>query len=283
MDLDAITQRLEALFAKRQEPSALERMWAQRQQPTQIRAEALTALFKQLKSDASAKDAVTALHYSAALQELASNIAVIEALADARRHPPFAYVTWLWRVSESLRRVVAVASKPAPLELPERRQVEPKKFVPRLPPLAEPALPLPTGERLQGFAIEPLIDLANRETQVLERRRRLLEAARRALLETAAALPGPAERLEPRLLAVTAAIQEITEWQQAGVDPGQDITHQLRRAVHARDGATVSALLDIMSKLGQAAPLRRSLASRLDMARTRVAGRWKKAGPPSLE
>lgn len=283
MDLDAITQRLEALFAKRQEPGTLERMWAQRQEPTEIKAEALTALFKQLKSGTSAQEAVKAPYFSAACQELAGNVAVIETLAEARRHPPFAYVTWLWRVNESLRRVVNVASKPAALVLPEQRAVEPKKFVPRLPPLAEPALPLPTGERLQGFAIEPLVDLANRETQVLERRRRLLEAARRALLESGAALPLAVERLEPRLMAVTAAIQEITEWQQAGVDVSQDITHQLRRAVHARDGETVSALLDIMSKLSSGAPRQRSLASRLNAARTRVAGRLQKAGPPSLE
>ena len=283
MDLDAITQRLEALFKKRQEPGALERMWAQRQEPTEIQAEALTALFKQLKSGASAQEAVNAQHYSAACRELASNVAIIEALADARRHPPFAYVTWLWRVSESLRRVANVASKPAPLLLPERRQSQPKPFVPRLPPLAEPAKPLPTGERLQGFAIEPLIDLANRETQVLERRRRLLEAARRALLESAAAMPAPPEQFESRLLAVTGAIQEITEWQQAGVDPSQDITHQLRRAVHARDSETVSALLDIMSKLGSGAPARRLLAVRLNAARTKVLGRLQKSAPPSLE
>ncbi|HEX2873325.1 MAG TPA: vWA domain-containing protein [Polyangiaceae bacterium] len=284
MDLDAITQRLEALFAKRQEPGALERMWAQRAEPTRIQADALTALFKQLRSGTSAQEAVTTLHFLAACRELAANVEVIEALADAQRHPPFAYVTWLWRVSESLRRVSTAANNAKlALELPEKREAQPKKFVPRLPPLAEPALPLPTGERLQGFAIEPLIDLANRETQVLERRRRLLEAARRALLETAAALPAPPEQLEPRLLAVTAAIQEITEWQQAGVDPTQDMTHQLRRAVHARDSATVSELLDIMSKLGSAAPLRRSLASRLNTARTKVAGRLQKAAPPSLE
>jgi hypothetical protein len=281
MDLDAITQRLEALFAKRPAPGALERMWAQRAEPTKVQAEALKGLFEQLRAGTSAQEAVTTLHFSAACRELASNVAVIEALADAQRHPPFAYVTWLWRVSESLRRVSSTASKP--LELPEKREAPPKKFVPSLPPLAEPALPLPTGERLQGFAIEPLIELANRETQVLERRRRLLEAARRALLESAAALPVPPEQLEPRLLAVTAAIQEITEWQQVGVDPTQDITHQLRRAVHARDSATVSALLEIMSKLGSAAPLRRSLASRLDAARTKVAGRLRKAAPPSLE
>jgi hypothetical protein len=284
MDLDAITQRLEALFAKRQEPGTLERMWAQRVEPTKIQAEALTTLFKQLRSGTSAQEAVTTLHFSEACRELASNVEVIEALADAQRHPPFAYVTWLWRVSESLRRVSTAASNAKlALELSEKREAQPKKFVPRLPPLAEPALPLPTGERLQGFAIEPLIDLANRETQVLERRRRLLEAARRALLETAAVLPAPPEQLEPRLLAVTAAIQEITEWQQAGVDPAQDMTHQLRRAVHARDSATVSALLEIMSKLNSAAPLRRSLGSRLSTARTKVAGRLQKAAPPSLE
>jgi hypothetical protein len=281
MDLDAITQRLEALFAKRQEPGALERMWGQRAEPTKIQAEALTALFKQLRVGAVDQPVTTALYFSAACRELASNVAIIEALADTQRQPPFAYVTWLWRVGESLRRVANAARKP--LELPEKREAEPKKFVPRLPPLAEPALPLPTGERLQGFAIEPLIDLANRETQVLERRRRLLEAARRALLESAAALPVPPEQLEPRLLAVTAGIQEITEWQQAGVDATQDITHQLRRAVHARDSATVSALLDIMSKLGSAAPRRRSLASRLNAARTKVAGRLRKTAPPSLE
>jgi uncharacterized protein YegL len=277
MDLDAIQQRLEALFGKGERPRTFQRSWGLAQEPAEVRAEALTTLFKQLK-DGGPQESATRHHFLAAYQELVGNVTTIEGLSASRDHPPFAYVTWLWRVNEALRRVAS--------DLSGRRDqtgaTNPKRL-PRLPPLAEPVPPLPTGERLQGFAIEPLIELANRETHVLARRRRLLEAARRALLESAAALPMPTAQLEPRLLAVSEAIQEITAWQQAGVDTDEDVTHQLRRAVQARDSETVSSLLEMMAKLQGASPDKHAALARLEVARSSVAARLPQNLPPSLE
>ena len=68
-------------------------------------------------------------------------------------------------MSESLRRVSSELAGPRGAPKPARTR--------RLPSLAEPALPLRSGKRLQGFAIEPLIELASREVNVLERRREL--------------------------------------------------------------------------------------------------------------
>ncbi|HEY0464134.1 MAG TPA: hypothetical protein VGC79_08000, partial [Polyangiaceae bacterium] len=270
--LDDVQQRLEALLDRAEGPGRFVRLWGRSQEPLDLKAEALLALFTELRAGRGSAEA-TPRALSAAVTELESNLGVLEASSGTREHPPFAYVTWLWRVCESLRQVnTDVLSTRLGQPGDDSRM--------RTAPLQ----PLPTGERLQGFAIQPLLELASRETRMLVRRRRLLEAARRVLLESAAALRIPSAEVEPCMQSITFGIQEVTEWQQAGVDPDEDLAHQLRRAVHARDPRAAASLLSILSRLGAREARRPELSWRLWNAHQRLhAGLGVPDQPPTIE
>jgi hypothetical protein len=272
MDVEQVQARLAALFGRRREPGGFARLWGLSQEPADVSAEALATLYRALRK--TEHDRVTLREQLlAARHELEHNLSIVESLAASRENPPFAYVTWLWRVAESLRRVETELTGAA-------NRTEPKApVVPRFQALDEPAAPLPGGPALPGFAVSPLLDLAQRETRVLGRRRRLLEAVRRALLEGAAGLPVSAAQVEPRILAVTEAIQQITEWQQAGVDAEEDLAYQLRRAVHARDPRTVDALLEVMTELGRASDTEHGAVTRLRALRNGTGWRVSRRAP----
>jgi hypothetical protein len=277
MDLDDAQRRLDALFTRRDAPGLVTQLWGLQHEPAMLKAEALAELFKALRLDSSANVSHRP-QLRAACQELSENIETIVGFAARQKRPPFAYITWLWRVTETLRSVsreIQGGGREAGRTLPKPNE--------RLPAAAHPFPPLPSGERLQGFAVQPLIDLAARETRVLGRRRRLLEAARRALLESAAALQLPAEQVEPRMLAIAEGIQQVTSWQQAGIDADEDVAHQLRKAVQKRDSPTVAALLSVMANLNRCAPARSALFERIDVARRTFAERMGRATLPSLE
>jgi hypothetical protein len=277
MDLDDAQRRLDALFTRREEPGFVAQLWGLKHEPALLKAEALAELFKVLRLDGAAN----ASHHPqlrAARAELSENVEIVEGFAARQKRPPFAHVTWLWRVAETLRgvaREIEGGAREAARALPKPKA--------RLPAAAHPLPPLPSGERLQGFAVQPLIDLAARETRVLGRRRRLLEAARRALLESAAGLQLPAEQVEPHMLAIAEGIQQVTAWQQAGIDVDEDVAHQLRKAVHRRDAPTVEALLSVMANLNRSAPARSALFERIDVAQRTFAQRLGRAALPSLQ
>lgn len=260
IDFDAVQRRLEALFTQAEEPGTFTRLWGLSKEHAHVKATALAELFKVMRADS--EDPTLRLRLSAANDELVSNVEVIEGLAATREHLPFAYVTWLWRVTETLR---GVAQELSGVRRAELRASQGKKPASPTPLLALPLPPLRT-ERLQGFAVRPLIELANRETNVLGRRRRLLEAARRALLESSAALQMLPREIEPTMLGVIEGIQEITQWQQAGIDADESVAHQLRRAVHDRDSQAVSALLAVVTRLRHGSALSSDVKQRIDMA-----------------
>src|SRR5260221_14478016 len=108
MPLDSIQRELDALFAPRQSAGFFARLWGLTQEPAEVQAEALAALLKQLTPPAGSEQAplrgrALEPYFDAACRELEANLHAIRELCDARPHPPFAYITWLWRVSQVLQ------------------------------------------------------------------------------------------------------------------------------------------------------------------------------------
>jgi hypothetical protein len=280
MDLESIEREIEALLEPGQRRGFFAQLWGLAQEPAAVQAEALGALLKQLTPAAAGAGTPTrgrALvpYFAAARSELAANVAVIRALAETRSHPPFAYVTWLWKISQVLRTLERDGwLEPLPASVAKGgARPKPVSWLLRLP--SEPLLsPLPSGPRLQGLAFQPLLDLASRETEQLGRRRRLLEAARRLLLETSAREPMPAADVQARVLAITQQIRQINLWQAEGLEPDVDLRHQLQGAVRRRDAHAVSVLLDAFDDLARAAPVPAPLNARVAAARGRIKERF---------
>ena len=236
MRLAQVRKDLEQLLAPRQEPGFFQRLWGLTQEPVELQSKALSALLKQATptpGQSVQRGPGLAIDFDAACHELKANVAALRALSESREHPPFAYVTWLWRVTQALEKLeedgwlepVPVAPRPT-RSRPQSSIVTPDPYS-RLPFATAPLLaPLPSGPQLRGLALQPLLDVANRETRQLGRRRRLLEAARRVLLESAASIEMPPSAVEARVVAITEQIREINQWQATGVDPDVAVSHR---------------------------------------------------------
>ncbi|MEO7034205.1 MAG: vWA domain-containing protein [Polyangiaceae bacterium] len=278
MRLDAIRERLEGLLVKRGRPGPFSRSWSLIQEPVELRADELSALLKRLSPTEGSvyrelRGTELRPFVDMACHELDANIERVAELAESREYPPFAHITWLWKVSEALQRISADFLTPRAPSLAPRAQDEEVSPPPTAPlrVAPEPLLPpLPSGPRLRGFAIDPLLDLAGRETQLLGRRRRLYEAARRVLLETAADTPLPGSAVQARVAAITARVREINQWQSRGVAPDIDLSHQIRRAVQRRDAAVVTTLLSVLQELAGTAQLDPELRHRIGVARASI-------------
>ncbi len=279
MQLATIRERLEGLLVKRGRPGPFARSWGLEQEPVELSADALSALLKRLvPSDGSARSSLpgAALRpfVDAAVHELGANLERVAKLAESREHPPFAYVTWLWQVSEALRRIDVDGSIPAPPAAaspkPGPAATTEKASLASLVPLSPAQLlpPLPCGARLRGLAIDPLLEIAGRETEQLGRRRRLYEAARRLLLETAAATPLPDSAVQARVAAITARVRDINAWQSRGVAPDVELSHQIRRAVQRRDAGALTPLLSALHGVASTAHFEPELRRQLGAARS---------------
>src|SRR6478752_450272 len=290
MRLDAIQRELDELLKPQDKPGFFSQLWGIRQEPAEVQAVALTALVQQLappgKPNATpTRGAALVPYYEAACRELGANVDAVRHLATDRQHPPFAYVAWLWKVSRTLDGL----ARDGWLEtwtLPPRTKAQPANrgsWLLRLP-LAPLLPPLRTGERLQGLAVAPLLEMASRETEQLGRRRRLLEAARRVLLETAASVPQPLGAVQVRNLATTEQIRQINQWQAAGLDPDVDVAHQLQGAIRRRDADAVTLLLESRERLSSSSAEPAANARRWFAARQLVNERFQRfAALPSVE
>ena len=96
---------------------------------------------------------------------------------------------------------------------------------------------------LELLAIDHIIEAAQAETSFLERRRRLLEAARALLLDAAAALPLEARGVEQRRRAIAAGIVRIDRLEAAGLSAGVGLLHQARGALSRGDTQRLHAAL----------------------------------------
>ncbi len=248
MRLDSIQASLQELLQPSERRGFFQRLWGITQEPAELQVSALSTLIAELAPSGPAAKSLRGPglvpFFDAACRELESNVRVVRELGEARRHPPFAYVTWLWRVSlvlDGVRRAGLLASQPAQ-----------RASLLRLP--LEPLVsPLRTGPRLRGLAFAPLLEVASRETHQLGRRRRLLEAARRLLLETAASVPQAPGVVQAHSVAIAEQIGQLNQWQAEGIDADVDVAHQLRAAIRARDSATTTKLLSVLERISRGA------------------------------
>ena len=278
MRLADVRQDLEDLLAPRQEPGFFQRLWGLTQEPVELQSTALSTLLKQATptpGKAVQRGPALRIDFDAACHELHANVMALRALAEYREHPPFAYVTWLWRVAQALEKLQSdgwldPTTSTSPPPHTQSSSLDPQSSS-RLPFSTAPLLaPLPSGPQLQGLALQPLLDVADRETRQLGRRRRLLEAARRVLLESAASGALPAGAVEARMVAITEQIRELNQWQAGGVDPDIAISHQIRQAISRRDSAAVGSLLAVLDDLVQRSPEQAALGRRLSGLRSKL-------------
>ncbi len=239
--LAEVRQRLERLHREpRRDPAGFEHIlvpvlkvlgWRPELETEAARAlldEARERLSAPLASEPAALDARLV---QAALEELEANAAVVERAALVHRLPPSHYVGWLTRVhawlegvhlagSTSNHDVLRMAAGPARSSL-------------------HPPLTSDTGDvedAVLGMgAVDALLAAARDEVGTLDRRRRLLEGARRVLLELGASAMLSEGAIEARRADITTGITELNRLQAAGVDPTVRVDYQLRRARTRRD------------------------------------------------
>ena len=111
--------------------------------------------------------------------------------------------------------------------------------------MARVALPPEAPELLdlELAAIDHLLDAARASSELLARRRRLLEAARQLLLETSAALALDQDGVEARRRYIADKIVRVDRVQAAGVDADVGLLHQARAAATRGDRGRLHAAL----------------------------------------
>jgi hypothetical protein len=188
----------------------------------------------------------------AALQELEANVAQVERAGRLHGRAPVAYAAWLWRVHEVLRRSVVALEKPEAWRLHAAGISDVTSVLPPML-LADGR----TSEAFQLSAIDQLLDAARAESDLLGRRRRLLEAAREMLLDVSAALPLDAADVTARHRYLAREIALIDRLQAAGIEPEVALVHQVRQALtrgeRQRLAAGLSALQDAAARRGDEA------------------------------
>jgi Mg-chelatase subunit ChlD len=175
----------------------------------------------------------------AAIQEAELNLAQIERASAVDGCPPIAHAGWLWRCYQILVRAEER------VRLSDLRSAAPWHRVASLPPLT---VEEPAGGRIHVDSIDPLLAAATEETEFLDRRRRLLEAARQLLLDTAAALPVESFGIQERQRYIANEIARINRLQAAGIDPDVALLFQARQALTRGETQRLHATLVAMEE-----------------------------------
>ncbi|HMY14717.1 MAG TPA: vWA domain-containing protein [Polyangium sp.] len=222
--------------------------------------------------------------YDDAVDELENNVEGLERTLVVYGRVPLAHAAWVRRLyevtvrasraaldekNEAARRIAAAIETvriAAPLAIDTRpapgqtagKGAPAEKDKPSATPTPE-AADKPGSiedERLveaQLLAIDHLLESARGETEFLARRRRLLEAGRKLLLDAAAALPLAHDGVEVRRKHFAAEIAHIDRLEAAGLSPHKGLLHQakealaigqrqrLHTALVALDGASLAA------------------------------------------
>jgi uncharacterized protein with von Willebrand factor type A (vWA) domain len=214
----------------------------------QYETDRLDALFESLTSLDDSDVAKERLDKSieGATDELETNIARAERTCQLNGEVATAHTAWLSRLvrvvaridrslemgfDDQARRALSMVdpvtiAKPLALRMPEQTVESGAK---------QEQTPTPRGQvrlvELQLAAIDHIIEAARGETSFLERRRRLLEAARRLLLDADAALPLDAEGVRLRKRYLAQQIVQVDRVQATGISSRVALLHQARAAV----------------------------------------------------
>ncbi len=221
----------------------------------------ITALLDALRAPADARQDHSKIEKRCelAIRELEDNVEGLERTFVVYGRVPLAHAAWVRRLYEvTVRASRAVADKQneaarriaaaidpvriaAPLAIVPKQQVEPGgasvSTSSQEKPTDSAEADKPSSieeERLveaQLLAIDHLLDAARGETEFLARRRRLLEAGRKLLLDAAAALPLAPEGVEIRRKHLAAEITRIDRLEAAGMSPHKGLLHQAKEAL----------------------------------------------------
>lgn len=178
----------------------------------------------------------------AAIEEIAANVAMAERATVLEGALPTARIAWLHRLHEIVTRAARAAGTSAASV--ERRAAAALDPVLAAPPLilTGPAPDAATVDLSLG-SIDALLDAARSEDAFLGRRRRLLEAARKLLLDAAAALPLEPAGVEARRQHIAEQIVRIDRLEGAGIAPTVGLLHQATSAVSRGDRQRAYAAL----------------------------------------
>lgn len=135
---------------------------------------------------------------------------------------------------------------------------------------------------LELAAIDHLLDAARAEAEFLGRRRRLLEAARKLLLDASAALPLDAAGVEARREHITSQIVRINRLEGAGLLPDIGLLHQTRTALGRGDRDKLTAALGAIERIALASG-DAAAASRASAALRRLWGDRDPDGAPARD
>ncbi len=227
-----------------------------------------------------------------AVDELETNTRSVERVCVLRRSAQVAHGAWLRRLWDAVSAASVACDR---LEQVEWRRIagaiEPVSL---LPPLsirrledgasAEAATPQDESNdvdargddharrvlELQLGSVDHLLAAARDESDVLARRRRLLEAARQILIESAAALPVDPAGLEARRAYIAREITRLDRVQAAGVSPDVALVHQARGAIAQGEADKLAAILTLLDR----AALSRGDAARAQRTHRALAMLW---------
>lgn len=251
--LAEIARRLQALSARppgslAQRPGRARRWLSRMVGPPRLRGNAVAALVEAMREDpragrtADQRPRVVRERLRAAVKELDRGTAALERSTWLNGHVDAAPLAWLWRLYQIVfraRQLVEASSEPW-----EQRTQAAAVVEEHLRPLYRPGQALGAA----GLAVEAVLDAARSEHQRPERKRRLLEAARRLLLEAAATGGLDPEGERRRRLAISRELVRLDRLQAAGVNPAVDLLYQARQARARGDTAKLVAVLSALEE-----------------------------------
>lgn len=173
----------------------------------------------------------------AALDELEDNVEQVERLTIVQQQPLIRHAAWLRRLHDFVEGSArAIENRMDPLA---PRLAAGRDELGVLPPLVartkkesdEDGVPPARAQELQLAAIDHLLAEADDEAHTLGRRRRLLEAARQVLLETAAAIDVDHQGTQARANHIQREVTRIDRFEAAGLRAGVGLLYQAERAL----------------------------------------------------
>ena len=167
--------------------------------------------------------------FERACDELEENLESVERACVVHGRPPLGHATWLWRCLALLSQIGQAGSTPA------------SRAIAHGDPLL--LLPPPPIEASALVRVDLLLEAARHEPELLGRRRVLLEAARRMLLDAAAARGIDRAHVGPRAAYIARSIEEIDRLEAAGVAPARGLLHQARGALRRGERDRLRACL----------------------------------------
>ncbi len=179
-----------------------------------------------------------------AVAELDNNVQELERACVVHDEVPSAYLTWMWRLYGVLTRAS---------ELLETRSGEAAvgfagaSALRVLPPLTsqtpDDEAPMRVGQ------VDALLEAALSESELIGRRRRLLEAARELLLDTSTAVTLDPEQARARYDYIAQQITRMNRFEAAGIDPEVGLGYQLKEATRRHQGDRAHAVLSALSEM----------------------------------